>query len=202
MFSASREAAGRADSTSPGAPPLPTFFSTMFGGAVPLTGPGGKVYGYYDHQAAKAGLGITAQFSAIAPLLQPGGWMEAAGAKGATPVTAAIKDGIEEALEGHHALPKFMGGAENQQLVTLRQTLHRDFHGSLRQALKDAGFPNVGGPGGGKVDWLDHFARNPDSYNQAVDILRRISQAFDRAHGTAITQRLNEVLGGARPPSE
>jgi hypothetical protein len=39
----------------PATPPLPTFFSSLFGGPVPLTSPEGHLVGYYDHQAAKAG---------------------------------------------------------------------------------------------------------------------------------------------------
>jgi hypothetical protein len=60
----------------PATPPLPTFFSSLFGGPVPLTDPEGHVVGYYDHQAAKAGLGITAQYAQIAPWLQPAGWID------------------------------------------------------------------------------------------------------------------------------
>lgn len=61
---------------SPATPPLPSFISSLFGGPVPLTSPEGNIVGYYDHQAAKAGLGLTAEYSEIAPLFHPGGWLD------------------------------------------------------------------------------------------------------------------------------
>lgn len=91
---------------SPATPPLPTFFSSLFGGPVPLTDPEGHVVGYYDHQAAKAGLGITAQYAQIAPWLQPAGWMDgliAGGGSrialpGVAPAARAIGNGLERPL--------------------------------------------------------------------------------------------------------
>lgn len=67
----------------PATPPLPTFFSSMFGGPVPLTNPEGRVVGYYDHQAARAGLELTGRYAQIAPWLQPAGWMDGLIASGA-----------------------------------------------------------------------------------------------------------------------
>jgi hypothetical protein len=173
----------------------------MFGGAVPLTGPGGKVDGYYDHQAAKAGLGITAQYAAIAPLFQPGGWMEVFPATGGTAVTRAISDGIDEAIHMHHAWTRFLGGPAKQDREALRESLHIGFHSNLRQALKNAeGFPNVGGRGGGTTDWQAYFEKYPERYQQAIDILRQVSRDFDRVHGTGITKRLeNELSKGVEP---
>ena len=91
---------------SPATPPLPTFFSSLFGGPVPLTSPEGNVVGYYDHQAAKAGLGITAQYAQIAPWLQPAGFMDgliAGGGSrvalpGVAPAARAIENGLERPL--------------------------------------------------------------------------------------------------------
>jgi len=90
----------------PATPPLPTFFSSLFGGPVPLTSPEGNVVGYYDHQAAKAGLGITAQYAEIAPWLQPAGWMDGliaggvarVGPSAVAPAVRAVESGLKEPL--------------------------------------------------------------------------------------------------------
>jgi hypothetical protein len=96
---------GRPIHLSPATPPLPTFFSSMFGGPVPLTDPEGHIVGYYDHQAAKAGLGITAQYAQIAPWLQPAGWIDgliAGGgsriALGVAPAVRAVENGLKGPL--------------------------------------------------------------------------------------------------------
>ncbi|HZZ69552.1 MAG TPA: hypothetical protein VFE18_15370, partial [Phenylobacterium sp.] len=60
----------------------------LFGGPVPLTSPEGNVVGYYDHQAAKAGLGLIAEDSEVAPLFQPGGWMDGLLENGSTRISA------------------------------------------------------------------------------------------------------------------
>jgi hypothetical protein len=91
---------------SPATPPLPTFFSSLFGGPVPLTSPEGHVVGYYDHQSAKAGLGITAQYAQIAPWLQPAGFMDgliAGGGSriafaGVAPAVRAVESGLKGPL--------------------------------------------------------------------------------------------------------
>lgn len=90
----------------PATPPLPTFFSSLFGGPAPLTSPGGHVVGYYDHQAAKAGLEITAQYAKMAPWLQPAGWIDGLIAGGgrrvalseAAPAIRAVESGLKGPL--------------------------------------------------------------------------------------------------------
>ena len=114
----------------------------------------------------------------------------------------AIEAGIKEAIERHHALPKFMGGRVDQELVDLYQSLHRKFHGNLADALGEAGFPRVGGKNGGAFDWGDHFAGNPGSYEKAIGRLRRVTRDFDETHGTSISPYLEKELqsGLSKPP--
>jgi hypothetical protein len=120
-------------------------------------------------------------------------------AKAGPAVTNAVRQGIEEALQNHHPNPRFMGGAANQALVPLRQSLHQNFHSALRSALKDVGFPNVGGRGGAARDWAAHFRANPGSYDKAMQILRQVSRDFDKANGTSISKYLErELARGAR----
>lgn len=102
-------------------------------------------------------------------------------------VAPAIAAGIKEAIEQHHALPKFMGGRIDQELADVYKSLHRKFHGNLADALGEAGFPRVGGKNGGTFDWGDHFADNPGSYEKAIGILQRVTRDFDEAHGTSIS---------------
>lgn len=178
----------------PGTPPLPTFFSTMLGGPVPLHGPNGQVTGYYDHQAGRTGMNMVGAYAAVAPLFQPGGWMEAMPAEGGTAVTNAIREGIEEPVHMHHVLAKFLGGPEEQEREALKQSLHIGFHQNLARNLKEAGFLNVGGKGGSTTDWAQHFVDNPGRFDRAIEILRRTSQDFDKTNGTSILSKLDREL--------
>jgi hypothetical protein len=182
----------------PGTPPLPTFFSTMFGGPVPLHGPNGQVTGYYNHEAGRTGMNIIGGYAAVAPLFQPGGWMEAMPAEGGTVVTNAIREGIEEPIHMHHPLARFLGGPADQELEALKRNLHMSFHQALAGSLKDGGFLNVGGKGGSAADWAASFQKDPASYDRAIEILRRTSQDFDKTHGTSILPKLDRELARFR----
>jgi len=184
----------------PATPPPPTFFSWMFGGPAPITNPEGDVVGYYDHQAGKAGMGLTAEYAQIAPLFQPAGFMDGLIENGGARLLGAITDGIEEAVENHHTWAKFLGGPLNQETYALRKTLHRGLHAILHPALKEAGLLNVGGKGGATVDWLKHFDDVPGSREKAFEVLRRVYREFDRAHGTKLLEHLEKVLSDSKPP--
>jgi hypothetical protein len=171
---------------------------------VPLVSPTGKIVGYYDHQAARAGLQITGGYAAIAPFFLPGSWMGDLLGEISPGATHAIDEAIEEAIEQHHPHPKHMGGAVDQELVPLRVSLHRALHSQLASALKEAGFPPVGGRSGSTVKWGEHFADKPGRREKAIEILRQVTANFDRVNGTSITPKLEQTLGrgaGANPPS-
>jgi hypothetical protein len=188
------------------------FFSYLFGGPVPIKDSVGNTTGYYDHQAANAGLKITGAYAAAAPFFQPGAWMGDLLAEVAPGAAGAIAEGIQDAavdgpaakIHNHHPLPKFMGGDANQELVPLPEKLHVSLHSDLTGALRQAGFLRVGGRGGGRVDWAKYFAEDPDRREQAISILRRVTTNFDRANGTSIGSRLEKILGtadgGGDPP--
>jgi hypothetical protein len=125
---------------------------------------------------------------------------------------AAVADGIADspagkaaadAIHGHHAEPKFMGGAVDQELVPLQASLHRALHGALAKALGDEGFPPVGGINGSAIKWAKHFELNPGSREEAMEILRRVSREFDQMYGTNISSKLAPAPpppGGEAPP--
>lgn len=178
----------------PSAAPRPSFFSYLFGGPAPMTSPQGNVVGYYDHDAGKVGLQITAAYAGIAPIFQSGGWLDAVGTKAASPVIQAIDNGIVEALQRHHPVPRHMGGRWLQELAPLRTSLHTELHDMLRMAFKEAGFPSVGGKQGSRDVWLRYFETNPDSYGEALKILQRVTRDFDKAKGTNVTYYLDREL--------
>jgi hypothetical protein len=91
--------------------------------------------------------------------------------------------------EGHHAIPKFLGGFVKQTLSRLPSEAHKEFHAVLRQELKAAGIPlNVGGRGGGTRDWLAYLARNPGSQRKAFDAVLKAAREIDFKYGTEITE--------------
>ncbi|MBL8771335.1 MAG: hypothetical protein JNK30_08120 [Phenylobacterium sp.] len=76
------------------------------------------------------------------------------------------------------------------------------FHDDLAKALKEAGFPRVGGRGGGTEDWTEYFRLNPEKQDEAIEILQRVTRDFDRKNGTKISKYLDDTLGkGKAPPS-
>jgi hypothetical protein len=187
------------------------FISWLFGGPVPLKDSTGRVVGYYDHQAANAGLKITGAYAAVAPLFIPGSEAADLLAELAPGGAEAIGDGIEEAASNkigqaaanHHAWPKYLGGPKEQELVALRKSLHDAFHTQLRVTMRKAGFPPMGGVTGTAPKWAQYFAQNPGSREKAIEMLRQVTSDFDRANGTSISPRLEQVLrdAGANPPN-
>jgi hypothetical protein len=108
-------------------------------------------------------------------------------------------DVVRGIIQRHHSLPKFMGGVAKQELTNLYHSLHQNLHGKLAVALKEAGFPRVGGKGGGTVDWAEYFRLNPQSRDEAVEILRRVTRDFDKANRTSVSRYLENELGKGGP---
>jgi hypothetical protein len=93
------------------------------------------------------------------------------------------------ALQGHHAIPKFLGGNVSQTLAYIPKAIHTEFHNLLANGLADAGVPlNVGGRGGSIADWAAYFTANPGSQRAAFDATLDASRAIDARYGTSITQ--------------
>jgi hypothetical protein len=87
--------------------------------------------------------------------------------------------------QGHHPIPKFLGGNQQQLLTLLGPSVHNEFHLLLRKNLKDAGIPlNVGGRGGGAADWARYFNANPGSQRTALDAVLDSARSIDYKYGT------------------
>lgn len=109
-------------------------------------------------------------------------------------------DIVRGIIHGHHSWPKFMGGPSKQDLARLYESIHRMFHDDLARALKEAGFPRVGGRRGGTEDWTEYFRLNPGKQQEAIDILRRVTRDFDRKNGTTISKYLDDTLAKGKTP--
>lgn len=109
------------------------------------------------------------------------------------------QDVIRGIFHGHHSWPKFMGGPTEQELTRLYKSLHVDFHSELATALKEAGFPRIGGKGGSIEDWARYYSENAGKADEAIEILRRTTRDFDRRNGTNISKYLEGTLTGSKP---
>jgi hypothetical protein len=123
------------------------------------------------------------------------GMLPALGAEAETAVASGIAErsaakAAAKALHNHHPEPKYMGGAEKQELEQITDALHRTFHSMLAKAQREAGFPPVGGKSGSAIAWGRYFRLNPTRRKEAMDILRSVSQKFDEIHGTSISSKL------------
>lgn len=106
---------------------------------------------------------------------------------------------VQGIIEGHHGWPKFMGGPTKQKLADLYHNIHTMYHDELAAALKQAGFPRIGGRGGGTKDWARYFEENPAREREALDILRRVTRDFDKRNNTKISNYLDRALAKGKP---
>ncbi|MDP3703363.1 MAG: hypothetical protein Q8R78_03150 [Candidatus Omnitrophota bacterium] len=108
-------------------------------------------------------------------------------------------DVVRGIIESHHGWPKFMGGPSKQELADLYNSIHTMYHGELAAALKQAGFPRIGGRGGGTKDWAFFFVKNPARQDEALEILRRVTRDFDKRNNTKISGYLDGALAKGKP---
>jgi hypothetical protein len=87
----------------------------------------------------------------------------------------------------HHAYPMFMGGPKKQVLAPIFESVHDPFHAELRSALRQAGFPPIGGRTGSTERWLEYFRQNPEREVEANRILRDVTRKFDRRNNTGFS---------------
>ncbi len=100
----------------------------------------------------------------------------------------------------HHPIPKFLGGNQSQKLVQLPRYVHVQFHQTLHQNLRAAGFSlsGVGGSNGSTAAWAAALSENPGAQRAAYDVLLATSRQIDYAHGTSITSAVWENLLNGR----
>src|SRR5262249_54124145 len=152
----------------------------------------------------RAGLEITGHAGNLAQNLYtpevPVGMLEHV----APAAAGAVFRAIEEWIELHHPLPKFMGGPLRQELEAPKVRSHRLFHAQPASERRAAGHLPVGGRDGSRDEWLKYFANNPEAEREVIEILRRVTARFDRAYGSSITPKLEKALesaGKVKPPS-
>ncbi|MDD3471101.1 MAG: polymorphic toxin-type HINT domain-containing protein, partial [Thermoguttaceae bacterium] len=92
--------------------------------------------------------------------------------------------------EGHHPIPKFMGGNKKQDLYDVDRLLHRGadkYHSLLSAALQR----KLGLPGNAsKEAWRELMESTAGAQKQALDTLLDVSRKFDAEHGTEFTQQV------------
>jgi hypothetical protein len=88
----------------------------------------------------------------------------------------------------HHALPKFLGGAENGIIHLLPPHLHRPYHGGLLTELAQNGLAIHPGQ-----NW-DRVLREADNAERAIEVLTRYTQRFDSEHGTSLLGSILDQL--------
>jgi hypothetical protein len=152
------------------------------------TGP--RDFGAWSHNIDWNGVGDDLNSIASNALLA----LEDPGALAALGLEGPFGRGPKGVIHGHHTHPMFMGGRPDQEVYDLIASFHRQFHGELTPALRNEGFPPVGGTTGGKVDWADVFNKSPEDEWKAIGILWKVSRDFDIEHGTSILPALEKEL--------
>jgi hypothetical protein len=92
-------------------------------------------------------------------------------------------------VERHHPIPKFLGGDIQQILVDVPSALHQHYHRLLSVELKARGITRpIGGRGGSKDDWAQHFTDNPGTQTEAFNAVIDSARNFDYMYGTDILE--------------
>jgi hypothetical protein len=93
-------------------------------------------------------------------------------------------------MHQHHALPKFLGGADNGLRVLLDQTLHAQYHAGLMMRLTDSGIRRGG------MKWDDYFRANDGMLEEALNVFMDYTREFDAKHNTGLVHYVwRQVMG-------
>jgi hypothetical protein len=99
---------------------------------------------------------------------------------------------IKAVFQGHHPIPKYLGGKVNQWFSIIHKNIHREFHENLAKNLKEAfeklGLRTPSTSNGSAANWARFMKANPGSQRHAFDTLLSTSRATDAKYGTNITQ--------------
>lgn len=101
-------------------------------------------------------------------------------------------------VNAHHPIPKVLGGHSKQTLSNIPESVHKQLHSELRDALRHQGLARrIGGRGGSAEDWASDFAAIPGSQRRALDAALDASRSIDQQHGTNVTQDVwSNVMNG------
>ncbi|MBC3995479.1 RHS repeat-associated core domain-containing protein [Morganella morganii] len=100
--------------------------------------------------------------------------------------------------QGHHPIPKFLGGNKKQNLIKLAKDPHVDFHNTLNQSLKEIFGMRGGEKGGGTVDWARMMQNNPGAQRKALDAVLDAARKTDYTHGTNIVGAILDNIANGR----
>ncbi|HVN54237.1 MAG TPA: hypothetical protein VMT46_07895, partial [Anaerolineaceae bacterium] len=87
-------------------------------------------------------------------------------------------------IQGHHSLPKYLLGPENQKLYGLNEDLHRLYHDQLDEIL-----PRRFGK-----DYYEEMLNSPEKQAKVYEFLREFNKYFDKTNGTHTYEALEDVL--------
>jgi RHS repeat-associated protein len=91
---------------------------------------------------------------------------------------ATLKKGLGP--QGHHPLPKFVGGNQKQTLIYLNPDMHRSFHQVLDLILRYNGLlPGLGGPAGSTQAWSAFMKAAPGTQFMAFAAVLAAAKVID-----------------------
>ena len=95
----------------------------------------------------------------------------------------------------HHSIPKFLGGNKKQDLISLPNDVHVDYHSLLNKKLKEFGLPLPDrGPKGSTKLWDAYLSSNPGTQRKALDAVFDAAREVDMVHGTDIVGNIWENI--------
>lgn len=98
--------------------------------------------------------------------------------------------------EWHHAIPKFLGGLQQQLKFYLPKAQHTAFHKSLYANLKAAGMPMAGLS---KEAIADMFKNNAGMMDKSWNVLLDTARQFDKENGTNVVGAIwNSIMSGTK----
>jgi hypothetical protein len=132
-----------------------------------------------DDAAAAAGEGAAVALAPIAAIATEALALSTVPAgSGEDEAVARLKHDEFERTERHHPWPKYLGGAEDQELVELPRSLHIEYHRGVQEFAEHwRGKP-----------YYDNMS--PDARAELFEQLSRYTKQFDDEHGTSLLEAL------------
>ncbi|CAN5418299.1 hypothetical protein BH11ARM2_BH11ARM2_39250 [soil metagenome] len=100
--------------------------------------------------------------------------------------------------QGHHPIPKYLGGFEEQYLYHVNKDFHSTYHRELNQALYQEFGYYSGGVKGSTAVWHRLIGSSQAPWTDVVAVIEEVNRSFDAQNGTIFSTYFNMMMKAHR----